>query len=754
MSLRRISALAAVAAAAALLPAGAHAAALRPVRATMPSELPGTTLLGPAPAGQVMEVGVLLAHPDPAAEDRLLAALYDRSSPDFHRFLSPQEYARRFGVPAGQRAAVSGWLRDGGLTVEADSGAGDYVLARGTAAQVGALTHTRMGRYSHGGQEFVGNEDAPSVPAALPVLDLEGLNTYQRYRPATTQAAAPDPTGDRTPEELWSIYEQPDSQTGAGVPVAILGSGATAKVIDDLHQFDTEHGFQQLPVDVVHTPAAGDYSDESGDEEWNIDMQAIHGMAPSIDREVMYFSPTLADSQLTASLATWVNDPQGPPIMNASLGECEAVPVVNPILNNAALQPINGNEGGTLPVSQGLSQSSEPATTMLLQQAVMEGRNFFASSGDNGSSCTVVYPGANGVANEAVPLTSDPASVPFANAVGGTVLYSDGGAGRAAKRSLERAWEFSGGNASPFITAPAYQQGIANLDRPCVADEAGAPTNTGRLCRGVPDVAALSGDVVSNGYTIVSDGKDASGGGTSLSSPLWAGMWARVVGSAPRSSTGFGFADEAFYAIARDPARYKRSFFDITVGTNGLNPALAGYDYVTGLGAPRVAGLLQDVPAVAPARSAAAASGGGSTGAGAGSAGGAGVPSCRDVVAPISRFTRSGSHLTRTGVRLAGTSSDRGCGRAGVGRLARVTVAIGRATGSRCRFLTAKGTFGPKVSCLRTTYVAAAGTSTWSLRLRRRLPRGSYKLFVRGVDAAGNVERKQRTRNFLALRVR
>jgi subtilase family serine protease len=184
-------------------------------------------------------------------------------------------------------------------------------------------------------------------------------------------------------------------------------------------------------------------------------MQAIHGMAPGLAREVMYFSPSLADSEITASLATWVNDPHGPPIMNASLGECEQVPILNPILNNPALAPINGNNNpNALPVSQAVSQASQPATTQLLQQAVMEGRQFFAASGDNGSSCTVAYPGLNGVANEGMPLTSDPANTPFSTGVGGTVLYSDGN--EPAGRFLENAWTHSGGNPSPFITAPDY----------------------------------------------------------------------------------------------------------------------------------------------------------------------------------------------------------------------------------------------------------------------------------------------------------
>ena len=492
------------------------------------------------------------------------------------------------------------------------------------------------------------------MPEALPIYAVLGLDGSRRHRTMADlsgRQGTPN-VGALSPEELRSVYEHPAGVTGQGTSVAILGNGATDSVIADLHAFDAEHGIAPVPVDVVHVPAGGDFSDTSGNLEWNIDMQAIHGMAPGISREVLYFAPSLADSELTAAIGAWVNDPNGPPIMNASLGECEQIPILNPILNNPLLNPINGNGNpGALPVSQAVSQASEPATTQLLQQAVMEGRSFFAASGDNGSSCTVAYPGANGVANEGLPLTSDPANTPFTTGVGGTVLYSNGD--EPAGRTLERAWEYSGGNASPFIRAPDYQQGVANLGRPCAVDGNGQPTNTGQLCRGVPDVAALSGDAVANGYTIVSNGQDAGGSGTSLSSPLWAGMWADVLSTAPPGAT-YGFANPSIYAIAKDPARYGAAFTDITAGANGLNPALGGYDYVTGFGVPRLAGLISQVQAVT------------------GIAGrpGAAASACADRTAPVSTFARKRAvKASRRRLSLTGTASDRGCRAHGAGRV-------------------------------------------------------------------------------------
>jgi hypothetical protein len=137
---------------------------------------------------------------------------------------------------------------------------------------------------------------------------------------------------------------------------------------------------------------------------------------------------------------------------------------------------------------------------------------------------------------------------------------------------------------------------------------------------------------------------------------------------------------------------------------------------------------------------------------------------CQDKVAPQSRFTRRGSRLRRQGLRLHGTSKDTGCfavtaSLSREGRVQRVLVSIGKeAPHKRCRFLQADKRFSAPRSCLRTSYLPAKarpGTSTtWSLSLRARLPRGGYKLWVRGIDTSRNTERKLLRRNFLRLRVR
>jgi hypothetical protein len=125
---------------------------------------------------------------------------------------------------------------------------------------------------------------------------------------------------------------------------------------------------------------------------------------------------------------------------------------------------------------------------------------------------------------------------------------------------------------------------------------------------------------------------------------------------------------------------------------------------------------------------------------------------CADRLAPLSRV-RGRVRATRKGVRIRGTSTDLTCrgGKAAqrfTGSLRVIRVAVGRRlSAKRCRFLRADGRFAAPTACTRTTYLTARGKGTWSLNLKARLPRGRYVVWVRGVDAFGNIERKAARRN-------
>jgi pseudomonalisin len=558
--------------------------------------LPGLSaaadLGGADPTGQLSLV-VDLARPDPAGERALLDAEHDPASPSFGRYLSPAEFARRFGVTQSRLDAVTGWLADGGLSVAGVSAARDVVTVHGPVAAIAARFGTAIHRYSYAGTTFLANTGAPVVPLSLGITNVIGLNTLQRYNlPARTQQdtclTSNVCTGVTTPADLWGVYQQPAAYRGAGQGLAVFGEGRSDGVISDLRAYDATYGLPQVPVTVQHPVGDTDFSDDSGHIEWNIDTQASTGMAPDAGSLTLYFGQDLSDADVTRVMSLWTDDSTGPMQASASYGECETVPVVSTVAGQPLLNP-------ALPAGQGLGNNVDATETEILRQAAVEGKTLFASTGDTGSSCPVAYAAivgaGNGIVNQGAPITNSPASLPYVVGVGGTVVYTDGHGHRA----REYGWNYSGGGSTLFTPAPSYQSGTPGLSYPCVTD----PT---QVCRGIADVSAQSGDVLTNGYAIVSNGAPSIGGGTSLSSPLWEGIWARIQGASGLAA-GNGFANYALYRAGRNPAAYPRDFFDVTStdpatglpSTNGFYPTLPGWDYLTGFGTPNVTGLICDI---------------------------------------------------------------------------------------------------------------------------------------------------------------
>jgi subtilase family serine protease len=595
---RLIVRLAAVLLGLAALPAAAAAqVAPHVLGANVLSGLAGLTSSAANPAAP-MTVGLALSRPRPASEVALYRQLYQPGSSRYRHFLTPATFARRFTVPAAKYAAAIGWLRAGGLTVDTASRSHDYILATGSVDQIQRVFATTIRSFNATGTSFLANTSPPQVPGGLPILSVLGLNTYQRFTTPAHAAGAvhgllsqlglPN-IGATTPQSLWSVYDQPNAYRGAGQSLAVFGSGASGGTLSDLTQFEHANGLPTVPV-TVRNVGPGTFSDTSGAEEWDIDTQASTGMAPDVRGLTLYFGDNLVDATVENLLTTWVNDPNGPAQANASFGECERTPL-DPVflgLPGDVSQDPNATLGLTL------GNNLEPVAEQTLRQAAIEGRTLFSSTGDTGSSCPVlelpVVGAGNGVLNQVLPLTSYPASSPYAVAVGGTVLYTTGATPDS--RFAEYAWTFTGGGDSLLINAPDYQRGTPGLFLPCVATPDGQLTNLGQPCRGVPDVAAQSGDVLSNGYAIVADGAASQGGGTSLSSPLWAGMWARINQSA--GGAGYGFANETLYRLGKNETTRARDFFDVTLGINGLYAALPGWDYVSGFGTPDVANIIAD----------------------------------------------------------------------------------------------------------------------------------------------------------------
>ncbi len=206
--------------------------------------------------------------------------------------------------------------------------------------------------------------------------------------------------------------------------------------------------------------------------------------------------------------------------------------------------------------------------------------NWTASVDSAFTAAGMTYLAATGDSGAAVSWPSVSANVV---AVGGTTLSYTGTGSRS-----EVAWSGTGGGVSSYLPAPSYQ----NTTVPGM----GAPAH-----RAVADVA-FNADPASGQYVAVQTPGTTtvswlSVGGTSLSTPQWAGLMA--VANAARAQTGkpaLGAPHTLLYGqIATVPGSYAGVFADITRGSDGtcaVCAAKAGYDTLTGLGTPNVGGLI------------------------------------------------------------------------------------------------------------------------------------------------------------------
>jgi hypothetical protein len=558
------------------------------------------TDLGPVAADQQLDVVVPLQHDD-AAIAAYEASLNDPSSSNYEQWLTPAQFAAKFDAPATDVATVRNFVTRDGLQLYNSDGLGDLTLASGTAAQVERTFGVRLDNYvASDGTHFYANVNAPTVPSGVGVVGVLGLqNLVQLKDPkAKSGPGNPEPqgqcvpvagacTGLLGPTDLWSVYDQPSTDLGNGQSIGIIGEGQTADVIAALREFEKTRNLPVVPVQVYWTDP-GPKTDDSGRVEWELDTQASTGMAPDVSQLRLYFGSDLSVGGLATSLQTWASDPNGPNQVNASIGICEDNPALDGLLGPA-----------------------QTASGFALAQAATEGRAFFAATGDTGAGCAIGATAVNGVTYGPVESGAYPASDPNATGVGGTVLYTNGAA-TDPQRVDEHAWDHGGGTASHFIAQPAYQNGITALKTNlCVSQPDGQPYPPGTLCRGTADVAALSGDatvIVDGVGGLEADGYDMTDydpssntyadhfaeGGTSLSSPLWAGMWARVNAAhqnAQHKPTPLGNANDVLYRIASSPAG-STAFFDVTEGANPL-PATPGWDFPTGLGTPVLANIIK-----------------------------------------------------------------------------------------------------------------------------------------------------------------
>jgi subtilase family serine protease len=341
------------------------------------------------------------------------------------------------------------------------------------------------------------------------------------------------------PQTYWRAYNATHVSRGAKTSIAIMAEGDVSQVIPDLRTFESATGLPQVPVSVVQVGVPS--TDTAGVIEWDLDTQYTTGMAGTVKHLYIYATTSLTDQDVTIEFNHWATDNVAQ-VANASFGICEAFPYLD----------------GTM-----------VAADQVFLQAAAQGQTMFSSTGDTGAYCSV---GTNGVPAGA-PLVEYPATSPYVIGVGGTTLVTNKNGGY----NTEVAWYAGGGGLSQFEYSPYWQSPVVPTNNPDV------PVTL----RALPDIS-MDADPNTGAIVYSTSGSNIVGG-TSLSSPLAAGAWARLQTS---YNNTLGFAAPRLYAgypafgtpPAAPPATKVDGFNDVLTGSNALYTSLPYYDFTTGLG--------------------------------------------------------------------------------------------------------------------------------------------------------------------------
>ena len=499
--------------------------------------------VGPTPADRRIEFEFVLVFPGREAMQAYANSVGDRSSEHYRHFLTAAEIGVRFGLPDDDLARVSAWATAHGIAVEASTPQRIAIEVSAAAKTVERLFGVTLHDYADvAGRTFHAPTGAARVPKALAglVAHVSGLDARPTEKPALTRVIGAGPSGGMTPSIIDRLYELEGLRTqelhGEGQTVAIVSLDGYDPA--DVTKFDQIAGISGPPVERVKVLGGVDTpGDDQG--EVNLDIDVLRAVAPKA--QILDYEAPNQGGAIVAIIDQIVKDHRAD-IVSISWGRCEA--------------------------NKDAEQMSDMAT--ILASAATAGISVFVASGDHGAYACI--------SNTRTDLRSSvlsPSSDVNAIGVGGTYasMLEDG------TYVDEVGWEEpltgwgTGGGLSTYYDRPDWQAGP------------GVDNDRSNGKRQVPDVSAAAD--TDSGWLSVSEGDSGAVGGTSGSSPFWAGFAVLVRQLAEREGvTGLGKLNKVLYEVAAaQPAG--TVFHDVTRGGNLHDDAASGWDYGTGLGTPR-----------------------------------------------------------------------------------------------------------------------------------------------------------------------
>ena len=583
----------------AVLSTGAGAA--QPDRFVLPQGAPqlpaGTHQFGAAPAGQLLDLDVVLAGQNAAGLAQAVAAVSTPGSPDYRHYLTPAQYAAEYGPSPAEVAEVTSALRGEGLTVGTPDPGSTLLPVHGTASVVSAALGTPLVSVQAPGDSAraIVNTASPQVPASLSgavtgVIGLDGLfeeHSMVRRAPAPTTespeappgatptpSTAPPPSGSGSGTQTPNAIAHAPSPQACPAAQAVASSGTyTSTQMSSIFGLDQLFGqgrtglgqsiaiveFEQYAQSDFATFAAcygltnpirnvavdggsgGPPSGQAGEAALDVELAAVNAPSASL---VVYEAPNGNDAQ-AFDLFNRIASDDSSQVVTTSWGVCE----------------------------QDIAARDRQTENGIFQRMALQGQTVIAASGDSGSEDCLPTDGTSGLA------VDDPGSQPNVVSAGGTSMSS-------ASAASQTVWNCRILCRSPGAGGGGYsEEWPANPGQPAASGSGTDPCGLA-TCRAVPDLSYPS-DPTAGAVVDYWNGVWGGAGGTSVAAPSNAGLF---VDTNQGCYSTLGRVGPALYAAQQASGS---NFTDVTSGDNdftdtnfGRFAAAPGFDAASGLGTP------------------------------------------------------------------------------------------------------------------------------------------------------------------------
>lgn len=500
--------------------------------------LPKATYLGPASSTALTYITVTLAINTTGAE-KYASTLYNGNSPNFRKFLTPEQFMAKFGPKQQALNSISTLLNALGFQISGVQFGDQF----GFVTSIGAVESAfgvPISMYRYNGETFFANSQNPMVPSSVApfIVAVDGLNNYTALATLTQNIQ-----GFTTiiPADVYSFYQFNSAfssgANGNGRKIGIVGYPGQGINLGDVTNFWTTYNIPWTSltestvnggVPAVNTALGSGSMEMTLDAEWAGATGQEAGITVMTDNPPWWWG----QSQYTQ----WYNEMSQ--IVNSLNPDVMSTSIVFALTD--------------------LSSSQITSIHNLMVQAVNQGITVVGASGDKGSA--VLY---------------DPSSDPYVTAEGGV---SDTLTANTPGITGQTGWADSGGGPNTNFAQPSYQS----------SEKIKAPNNG---YRDIPDISFPSAPSIA----LYFNGNWVGGyGGTSFAAPMFAGLVADTVTGV---QTRVGLINNIMYDIPYGNAGCSylgTSYSDVTIGNNGFN-AGTGWDFVTGIGTPYAWNFIQAV---------------------------------------------------------------------------------------------------------------------------------------------------------------